>query len=143
MWVAVWPGLLAGLAFGDAVPRDEFDCGVVAAPDSVAVLEAPFRVAVTTVAGMELCDATIGEKDAWGVPAGTVTLGATVIALLLLDKETIEPPEGAEPVRVTLQVEVQEPATLVSEQFNVLSGMVVIVKSTDLDFPFKVTETET
>lgn len=51
-------------------------------------------------------------KVALNAPAGTVTLAGTVaIAVLLLDRVTLLPPEGAGPSSVTVPVEVAPPVT--------------------------------
>ena len=46
-------------------------------------------------------------------PAGTVTLGGTLAAPLLLESATCAPPVGAGPVNVTVPVEEFPPVTLV------------------------------
>jgi hypothetical protein len=51
-------------------------------------------------------------------PAGTSTVGGTLAALLLLERETRAPPAGAGPVKVTVPVEDCSPPTTL-EGFNV------------------------
>ncbi len=50
---------------------------------------------------------------ALAAPAGTVTLAGTVAADILLESETVAPPYGAGPLRVTVPVEDEPPLTLV------------------------------
>ena len=53
-------------------------------------------------------------KVAVVAPAATVTLAGTVAAeVLLLDRDTMAPPTGAGPLRVTVPVEGLPPTTLV------------------------------
>ena len=61
-------------------------------------------------------------KVAVVAPAATVTLGFTVAAGLLLDRDTMAPPTGAGPLRVTVPVEGLPPTTLVG--FTVTEDMV-------------------
>ena len=51
----------------------------------------------------------LAENDALVAVAGTVIEAGTVTALLLLVTETLTPPVGAEPDRLTVQVSVSEP----------------------------------
>ena len=59
-------------------------------------------LAVTAVA--------VAVKNAFVLPAGTVTPAGTVRALLLLDRFTLSPPAGAAAVSVTVQLSVPAPA---------------------------------
>ena len=60
-------------------------------------------------------------------PAATATLPGTVILTLLLDRVTVEPPEGAGAVRVIVQLEVPGAITVAGEQLKAL-GWTVMVK---------------
>jgi len=58
-------------------------------------------------------------KFAIVAPAGTVTLAGTVAtAELLLERATVRPPTGAEPLSVTVPVEAVPPTTLVGLRLN-------------------------
>ena len=62
----------------------------------------------------ELTEAVATVKVALVAPAGTVTLAGTVAtAVLLLERETIDPLPGAAPVRVTVPWEEFPPVTVV------------------------------
>ncbi len=52
----------------------------------------------------------VAVKNAFVLPAGTVTPAGTVRALLLLDRFTLSPPVGAAAVSVTVQLSVPAPA---------------------------------
>ena len=52
------------------------------------------------------------ENPALVAPAATATLGGTVAEMLLLERFTTTPPDGAVPLRVTVPVEGDPPVTL-------------------------------
>jgi hypothetical protein len=68
-----------------------------------------------------------------------LTLGATVMLVLLLDSATIAPPEGAAPDSVTVQMEAPGAVTAPGEQLRLL-GTTVPVRLTLADWlwPFSV-----
>lgn len=73
-------------------------------------------------------------------PAGTVTLGGTVAAaVLLLVRSTVKPPDGAAELRVTVPVAGSGPTTsvglTVSEESEELVAPVVTVSTDDLETP--------
>jgi hypothetical protein len=73
----------------------------------------------------------VAEKVAEVAPAATVTEAGTVNAALLSDKETTAPPDGAAPVRLTVQVDVPEPVMLLGLQLSpdrdvVVGGIVTV-----------------
>jgi len=72
--------------------------------------------------------ATVAVKPALVWPAVTATLPGTVILALLLDSVTMEPPEGATAVSVTVQLEVPGAFTVAGEQLKLL-GCIVTVKA--------------
>ena len=75
------------------------------------------------VTGVSLKTAlVVTMKVAEVAPAATVTLAWTWAAGLLLDRDTMAPPAGAGPLRVTVPVEELPPITLVG--FTVTEDMV-------------------
>ena len=66
---------------------------------------APVIVAVCAVVTAD----TVAENDALVAAAGTVTEAGTTTALLLLERLTLKPPVGADPVNVTVQASVPAP----------------------------------
>jgi len=80
----------------------------------VAVLLAPLRVAVMVGVWLEVTAAAVAIKVAVVAAEATVTEAGTVKAeVLLLERSTTEPPEGAAFERVTVQVVVEEAARVV------------------------------
>jgi len=66
------------------------------------------------VTGVDAATAVVFTgKVALVAPAGTVTLGGTLAAELLLESTTCAPPTGAAPLSVTVPVEEFPPVTLV------------------------------
>jgi hypothetical protein len=53
-------------------------------------------------------------------PAATVTLPGTVTFALLSESVTVNPPEGAAPVNVTVQDELPAPVTVAGEHVRLL-----------------------
>jgi hypothetical protein len=82
----------------------------------VTVWDAPAIVAViTTVCALELCveaALAVAVKTALVADAGTVTLAGIVSAVELSERETLIPPEGAVPLRATVQLLVAPGARL-------------------------------
>jgi hypothetical protein len=64
--------------------------------------------------------ATVAVNVALVNPAPTLTLAGTVILALLLDSVTVDPPAGATPVNVTVQLEVPGAFTVAGEQLKLL-----------------------
>ena len=62
--------------------------------------------------------AAVALKVAVVAPAATVTEGGTASDELLLDSVTLEPPIGADCVRVTVHVLVAPPPNAIGEQVN-------------------------
>jgi len=62
------------------------------------------------------------------VPAATVTFAGTAAAELLSDRDTVTPPEGAAPFRVTVPVEELPPITLLGLKLNRLAEGGLMVK---------------
>jgi hypothetical protein len=105
----------------------------------VADLVAPAYVPeiVTLVFDETLCVLTV--KVALVLPAGTVTLDGTVATdVLLLERVTTAPPEGAPELRVTVPVELFAPLTLVGFRVSEVSvavegGVIVREACAELD----------
>jgi len=75
----------------------------------VIILLEPLRVAVMMGVWSEVTAAAVAIKVVEVAPAATVTAPGTVAAaVLLLERATVEPPEGAALERVTVQVVVEE-----------------------------------
>ena len=86
---------------------------------NVACFELPPRVAVMTALVAAGTDCVLTLKRALVLPAGTVTLDGTVaIEVLLLDRATTVPPEGALALSVTVPVELPPPVTLAGFKAN-------------------------
>jgi hypothetical protein len=105
------PMTLVGLSVSDVRVGPGGGCGVTVR-EAVCV-KLPLDAEIVT--GVELAEAMVVIWNAALVaPAATVTPGGTVAAeVLLLDRETIVPPLGAGPFRVTWPVEGFPPLTLV------------------------------
>jgi hypothetical protein len=69
----------------------------------------PFCVAVSVAVWDELTVPTVAVNPALDEAADTVTEAGTVTAELLLDSDTVSPPDGAAPVRVAVHASVPEP----------------------------------
>jgi hypothetical protein len=72
--------------------------------DSEKVWEVPFNAAVTTAVAALVTEAAVALKVPDVVPAATVIEAGTVRLAALSDTETVDPPEGAALVSVTMQV---------------------------------------
>ena len=68
------------------------------------------EVAVRFTVVVVVTAVAVAVKNAFVLPAGTVTPAGTVRALLLLDRFTLSPPAGAAAVKVTVQLSVPAPA---------------------------------
>ena len=98
---------------GEQVRRESED-GTAAVMVRVAVLLEPLRVAVTVGVWLEVTAAAVAIKVAVVAAEATVTEAGTVKAeVLLLERSTTEPPEGAAFERVTVQVVVARIARVV------------------------------
>ena len=84
----------------------------------VADAEAPPRLAVMFAAVVVVTEPVETGKFAELDPAGTVTLAATVAALLLEVRDTVVPPVGATPVIVTVPVDEPPPNTDVGDRLT-------------------------
>jgi hypothetical protein len=91
---------------------DTFNTVVAALPSSPAV-----SVALTVV---EVVPA-VALKVAEVCPAATTTLEGTVTFALLLDSQTVVPPEGAVPLIVTVQLAFPGPVTVAGVQLSALA----------------------
>jgi hypothetical protein len=94
------------------------------------VTEEPEREAVMMAVALAVMLEAVAEKVADEAPAATVTEAGTDRAALLSDRVMTVPPAGAAPLRLTVQVEVPEPAMLVGVQFSpdrvVVGGRVIV-----------------
>jgi len=63
------------------------------------------------------------------LPAGTATVAGTAAAELLSDRDTVVPPEGAAPFRVTVPVEELPPITVLGLKLKPLTEGGLIVKA--------------
>jgi hypothetical protein len=80
----------------------------------------------------------LAEKLAVVDPAAMVTDAGTVSAGLLAETATIDPPEGANPESVTVQVDVAPEARVPGEHCNAdtVTGAGIIVSAAVLETPF-------
>jgi hypothetical protein len=85
----------------------------------------PFAVRVAVCA--VLTEATFAVKPTVDAPAGTNTLAGTVTELLLLARETLRPPVGAGPDKLTEHPFAREPVIELLLQDNALTVEVVVV----------------
>jgi hypothetical protein len=95
------------------------------------VADEPDKEAVMMAVLSAVMVEAVAEKVAEVAPAATVTEAGTVNAALLSDKETTAPPDGAAPVRLTVQVDVPEPVMLLGLQLSpdrdvVVGGIVTV-----------------
>ena len=95
-WEEAPPVRLAGLT---ETVDSAAGCGLTT---SVAPVDTPLYEAVMETLVAEETDAVETVKVAVVAPAATVTLPGTVAAALLLDSDTIAPPDGAAAVKVTV-----------------------------------------
>jgi hypothetical protein len=81
----------------------------------------------------------VAEKFAVLTPAGTVTEAGTVTALLLLDRLTLNPPDGAALVSATVQGSVTAPVSAVLLHETALNETDVLVGVPLTPFPLSFT----
>jgi hypothetical protein len=93
--------------------------GAVIVTAAVAVL--PFSDAVIVTDWVLVTEPAVTVKVPVVAPAATVAEAGVVNAVLLSERVTTEPPLGAAPDNVTVQVELALEATLVGEQASLLS----------------------
>jgi len=91
----------------------------------------PEREAVMIALPSVVMVEAVAEKVAEVAPAATVTDAGTVNAALLSDRVTTAPPDGAAPLRLTVQVDVPEPEMLLGLQLSpdrvvVVGGIVTV-----------------
>ncbi len=118
-------------AVGEQAKRASEDDGVTGAVMvRVAVLLEPLRVAVMVGVWLEVTAAAAAVKEAVVAAAATVTEAGTVRAeVALLERATMEPPEGAALERATVQDVVEEAARVVlshSRDVSVAGGAVMV-----------------
>ena len=101
--------------------------GVAAFSCKEADFDVPAAAAVKVTVCALLTAATFAEKDALVAVAGTVIEAGTVTALLLLVMDTLTPPVGAEPDRLTVQVSASEPVMEVLLQDRALTVGATVV----------------
>jgi hypothetical protein len=94
---------------------------------SESVFEVPPVVAVSVTDCAVLTEATFAVNAALVAVAGTVTELGSVTALLLLARDTLTPPVGAEPDRLTVHVSASDPVIEVLPQFTALRVGVTVV----------------
>lgn len=101
--------------------------GVAAFSCRVADFEVPAAAAVRVTVCALVTEDTLAENDALVAVAGTVTDAGTETALPLLVSDTLTPPVGEEPERVTVQVSASEPVMEVLVQESALTVGVIVV----------------
>ncbi|NWF84226.1 MAG: hypothetical protein HXY18_10390 [Bryobacteraceae bacterium] len=84
-----------------------------------AVWEVPFSVAVTTAVEAVVMAPAVAVNVALEAPAATVTEAGTDSSELLSDTDTVTPPVGAAPLRVTVQVLLAPEESVVGAQASV------------------------
>jgi hypothetical protein len=124
VWVVAWLMTTAPKAMVVAL---RLKAGVAAFSCSERVFEVVPVAAVSTAVWALVTAVTFAEKAALVAVAGTVTEAGTVTALLLLVMDTLSPPVGAEPDRVTVQASVSDPVIEVLPQETALTVGVVVV----------------
>ena len=85
---------------------------------SAAVRVPPPNTAETVAVVEEVTEVVVTVKFALMAPDGTVTLPGTAVEAELSESDTIAPPLGAAPVRVTVPVEALPPVTLLGLKLN-------------------------
>jgi hypothetical protein len=81
----------------------------------------------------------VAEKLSEFAPAGTVTDAGTVTALLLLDRFTLNPPDGAALVSVTVQASVAAPVSVRLLQERELNATTLLEVPPLTPFPWSFT----
>jgi hypothetical protein len=99
----------------------------------------PFRLAESRADVFVVVAATVAVKVPLVRPEVMLTLGGTVILVLLLESVTLARPEGGASDRVTVQVEVPGAVTVAGEQLRLL-GTAETIRLTLADWlwPFSV-----
>jgi hypothetical protein len=134
--------ILAGVHASD----DTVTAGAGAVTVTEAVLEVPFRVAVTVTAWLVVTVPAVAVKLAVVAPDATVAEAGTVNAALLSEIATAVPPAGAACDMVTVQVELAPEAMLagVHASDDTVTGVgAVTVTEAVLELPFRVAVTVT
>jgi hypothetical protein len=93
----------------ELVQERELGVGVGALSCRSKVFAAPPAVALSVAVELELTADTVAVKPALVAPEATVTEAGTATELLVLDSDTVSPPDGAAPVRVTVHGSVPAP----------------------------------
>ena len=106
---------------------------------TAAVVELPFKAAVMVTDWVLVTEPAVTVKLAVEAPAATVADAGVVMAELLSDSVTTEPPLGAAADNVTVHVELAPAATLVGEQASLVSvtAGAVTVTAAVVELPFK------
>jgi hypothetical protein len=79
-------------------------------------------VAVIAAVKVPLTGVVVTVNEALVLPAATVTLPGTLAELKLLESDTVAPPEGAGPSRVTVPCDDEPPVTLVGFKVTVVTA---------------------
>ena len=126
--------------FSATLPNDKaveltLSVGVAAFSCSEKLIDVLPVLAVMVADCAVVTDDTVALNAALADAAGTVTEAGTVTALLLLERLTVTPPLGADPVNVTVHASV--PAPVIDE---LLQDMALTVGAVDAPVPLKLTE---
>jgi hypothetical protein len=112
---------------------------------TIAVLDAPFKLAVTVTARLLVTVPAVTVKVVAVEPAATVAEAGVVSKELLSDNETVAPPVGAAAASVTVQRLLAPEVRLAGEQASEARAAAAGVRLTTavLDAPFKLAVTVT
>lgn len=119
--------LLTTMAPNEMLLAFRISTGVAAFSCRDADFDVPPEEAVKVAVCALVTAATLAENEALVAVAGTVIEAGTVIALLLLARDTLCPPVGAEPDRLTVQVSVRDPVMEVLAQDRALTVGATVV----------------
>ena len=114
--------------------------GVVAFNCRIKVSETVPAFAVIVTDSAFPTDNTVAVNTAVVALSGTVTEAGTVTSVLLLDRFTLSPPEGAAALRVTVHESAPEPVVAALAQESALNAGVVVPPLVDPDEPWTVSE---